>query len=366
MTLPILTEYRQSTLRALEVCARRTRFDLEAGDINSGWTEGSADLGTLFHEYAAEYLRTLMRPECQGWRQMPHEEAINVLREVYAASPITLGSKDRVALRGMALGFCEYKWDVRRILYLEEPLRVELPCPDGEVRTIKGQPDLVYSDPPYGVIIFDWKTGQGRPKAPKKAPEEGATVEGKQYLSDAGLYQREVYGLLVLRHLPAARYAIMRELPMRFPGEGPREARLNRSELEHVEWELGAHMLKLARGLEEGPQSDVWKPRSGSHCYKCEVGRSCPIPPRMRGAGAVQSQLDADILARRFVRGGAMRDQAAEQLKVHTENGGAPGRVNDAQEVRWGPEPDAWQQKGGGRKFGPWPRVDVVETEDAA
>lgn len=364
MTLPRLTEFRQSTLRSMEQCPRRTRFALEAGDLTTGWTEGSADLGTVFHSYANEYLNTLKRPECRGERQMATEDAINVLREVYNASSIILDTEGYEALVGMALRFCEAEWDVSRILFQEEALRVDLVCPDGEVRTVKGQPDLIYSDAPYGVIIYDWKTGMGQPKSPRKKEEDGAVVEGKQYLSDTGKYQRQVYGLLALHALPGARYALLREVPMRFPSYGPRVARLDRSELEHVEPRLAAHMQKLDEGLREGPQSPIWAPKNGSHCMKCEVQASCPVPRRQRGDGAIADQGDADIVARRYVRGKAMYEQAAEQMKARVEIGGSPGRLNAQSEVRWGPEPDAWMQKGGGRKFGVHERVDVVKVEN--
>lgn len=364
MTLPLLTEYRQSTLRSLELCPRRTRFALEAGDLTTGWTEGSADLGTVFHVFAFAYLETLKRPDVRGARQMATEDAVNVMREVYASLPIVLTVADYEALVGMVCRFCEMQWDVRRILFHEEPLRADLVCPDGEVRTLKGQPDLVYADAPYGAICFDWKSGMGKPKSPKKVEDDGATVEGKQYLSDAGRFQRIVYGALILLALPSLRYALLWEVPMRFPSYGPRVARLDRSELEHVLPLIAAHMQKLDEGLREGPQSKVWAPKNGSHCLKCEAQFGCPVPPRQRGAGVAATQVDADILARRYVRGKAMYEQAAEQLKARQEIGGSPGRLNAAQEVRWGPEPDAWMKKGGGRKFGVHERVDVVKVEN--
>lgn len=364
MPLPRLTEYRQSTLRSMEVCPRRTRFALEAGDLTTGWTESSADLGTVFHVFAFEYFQTLRSPACRGQLNMPTEEAVAIAREVYAKLPIFLPAEEYDALIGMAVRFCEFEWDVRRILFLEEPLRVDLVCPDGEVRTVKGQPDLIYSDPPYGVIIYDWKTGMGQPKSPRQKEEDGATVEGKQYLSDTGKYQRQVYGLLALHALPGARYAVLKEIPMRFPSYGPRLARLGREALEHVEPRLAAHMMKLDLAIEEGPQSATWAPKNGSHCMRCEVQASCPVPPRQRGAGVVAEQVDADIVARRYVRGKAMYEQAAEQLKARAELDGMAGRVNAGQEVRWGPEPDAWRQKGGGRKFGVHPAVEEVKVEN--
>lgn len=355
VSLPTLTEYRQSTLRALEVCPRRTRFALEAGELATGWTGGSTRLGALFHAFVFSYMETLKSPEFRPARNMPTEEAVNIAREVYANSTATLDTDSYASLIGMAVRFCEFEWNVDRILFQEDPLRVELLCPDGEIRTLKGQPDLVYSDPPRGVIIYDWKTGLGQPRSPRKVEDDGETVEGKQYLSDVGKYQRLVYGLLVLRALPAAQYAILREIPMRFAKYGPRQARLGRDELEHVEPKLAADMARLDRGVREGSGSEVWEPIPGSQCQHCEAARSCPIPPGLRGVGAVESQVDADIEARRFVRGKAMYVQAAERLKARQEAGLSPGRVNGREEARWGPEADAWQRKGGGRKWGVWP-----------
>jgi hypothetical protein len=98
----------------------------------------------------------------------------------------------------------------------------------------------------------------------------------------------------------------------------------------------------------------------------CEVQASCPVPPRQRGDGVIVDATDAAIVGRRYVRGKAMYEQAAGQLKAHQELGGTPARVNEAEEVRWGPEPDAWQRKGGGRKFGIHPAVVKVENEERA
>jgi hypothetical protein len=68
VSLPTLTEYRQSTLRALEVCPRRTRFALETGDLITGWTGGSTTLGAIFHEFVFDYMETLKKPRGTGRR----------------------------------------------------------------------------------------------------------------------------------------------------------------------------------------------------------------------------------------------------------------------------------------------------------
>jgi hypothetical protein len=298
---------------------------------------------------------------------MSTEEAAVIAREVYATSLMTLDSEDYGALIGMAVRFAEYEWDVKRILAQEDPLRTDLVCPDGEVRTVKGQPDLIVTDPPYGLKIYDWKTGLGQPRSPRKKEDDGEPVEGKQYLSDTGKYQRLVYGMLALHQWPSARYAILWEIPMRFPKYGPRYARLDRSQLEHVEPKLAADMMNLDRGVAEGPHSDVWEPRNGSQCIHCEVASSCLVPPRQRGVGSAMTQVDFDIEARRYVRGKAMYEQAAERLKAVAEETGGHGHVNSRESVRWGPEPDAWREKGGGRKFGVHARIDLeTTTEEAA
>jgi RecB family exonuclease len=358
--LPTLTEYRQSTLRAHATCPRRTRFELQAGDVTTGWSEAYADLGTVGHAVLAEIMETLRR---QGEKQMATEEAMVICWEVYNAHPVILPAKELEDLAWMIRGFCQYEWRPERTLSIEEPLRVEIVCPDGVTRTVKGQPDLVIADPPYGVIVVDYKFGMARPKAPRQAPAEGEAVVGKQYLSDAGLFQREVYGLLVLHRYPHTRYAMLRELPLRFPHEGPREADLQRSDLEHVEKAVGSRMMKLAHAIDEGPKSPLWSPRPGSHCNKCPVARSCPVPREMRGTGAIATPAQADAAASALARLSAKREQLTGQVKSFHESTGHAAVVNEHEEMRWGPDRDAWMAKGGGRKFGLWPRV---ESEDAA
>lgn len=369
MTLPHFSEieHLQSTLRAREVCPRRTRFALETGDLKTGWTGGSTNLGTMFHSFVERYMDTLATPEFWPKKKMPTEEAAVIAREVYGASPFTLDHEDYDALIGMAVRFAdEYEWDVKRILAKEDQLTLDLLCPDGEVRTLRGTPDLIVADPPRGIIIYDFKTGRAQPKSPRKVEPDGEAIEGEQYLSDVGKYQRLVYGLLALRQWPAAKYAILWEVPMRFASHGPRYARITHERLERIEHKLAQDMEKLDRGLREGVASGMWEPIPGAQCLHCEAARSCPVPPGLRGVGAIRDQVEADIEARRFVRGKAMYEQAAERLKALAVESGGHGCPNGREAVRWGPEVDAWRQKGGGRKFGVFPRVDLEMTEERA
>jgi PD-(D/E)XK nuclease superfamily protein len=358
MKLPQLEEFRQSTLRAMEVCPRRTMHALSVDpDTTTGWVGQTDDLGTMTHEVCWEIMRTLRR---QGEPSMSTEEAMVICREVYAASPIVLSAEEHDDLGWMVRGFASYRWRPERILAIEEPLRLEIVCPDGEIRTLKGTPDLVIADPPRGLYCTDIKSGRSKPKAPRETPPEGEPIEGAQYLSDHGLFQRRVYGCLLLHRYPVAEYVWLQELPLRYPGEPPRIAKLHRSDLEHVLPWIGAHMMKLDNALREGPKSKLWKARPGSQCNKCEVGISCPIPPEMRGDGAIDTDERADEVAGVYVVAKAQYTQAAAQLKARQESGCRPGRANDREEVRWGPEPNAWESKGGGRKFGLWPRVEVA------
>src|SRR4051812_7127879 len=112
-SLAPLDAYRQSLVTSFAVCARRTRFALQGrGDFATGYTEATADLGTVFHAVAAEILRTLWR---QGEQQMPTQEAVEVMYEVVAAGSIVLPPDERDDLRRLVLRFCDLKWNPRAI-----------------------------------------------------------------------------------------------------------------------------------------------------------------------------------------------------------------------------------------------------------
>jgi hypothetical protein len=360
-----LDVYRQSTLASFETCARRTRFDLQAGDVTTGWTESAADLGSVVHEVLAEILRTIKE---YGEPHVPTQEAVEIMYEVMNASSIVLPVEDCHTLRWLVLDFCDLTWDPSRIAAIEERLTLDVLCPDGEIRTLKGQPDVVLFDPPHGLIIPDWKSGKGTPKKPRDpslviAEGEMELVKGLKYLSERGHFQLDTYGLLALMGhrddgsmiAPTASYATMREYHLR--SRSIREATLTReAAMEHVVRILGHRMMQIDNAISGGAKSALWAPRSGSHCTRqCPVARSCPIPREMRGDGAISTQTQADVAARQFVVAGAQEEQTRVQLKAWEEGGNPPGRANDRDEVRWGPDRHMWKAKGGGRKFGLWP-----------
>jgi hypothetical protein len=354
MTLTHPDVYRQSLLRGFTVCPRRTKHGLMVGDdAVVGWVERYGDLGTAFHEFAAEYLRTLYH---QGQGQMPTQEAIEVMYEVLARLPFTLPFEQLDELRWLVLGFCDLLWNPKRILALEEELLADVVCPDGEVRVLKGQPDVLMADPPNSLIVVDYKSGRGRPRGPRVEPEVGEVVEDRKYLSD--LFQGDVYSLLALRRYPTAENVIFRELHLR-SGQ-IRQGRLSREQLEHVERKLAVVMMNLDRAISEGEESELWAPRPGSHCTRqCPVAVSCPIPKEQRGDGALEAPEDAHAAAEAYAVLEGQRKALIEQMKAWVEDPANPlPMANEDQVAAWKPP------TGKGRRFGLWSKTDL-ESEAA-
>jgi RecB family exonuclease len=351
-----MKSYRQSLLASFEQCPRRAMHGMAIDDdLSVGNVGASADLGSAFHAFAAEYLRTLWR---QGEKQMPTQEAIEIMYEVLAAGPWVLPVNERDDLRSMVLNFASYyEWNARGILpagtdFDPDPaarLTAEVVCPDGEIRVVTGKPDLIVSDPPDGVVIVDFKTGWAIPRSPRQMPEKGEAIVGKEYLSERGHFQLDIYGLLAMRHYPQARRATLRELHLR-TGER-REASLGRDELEHVEREVGDHLMKLERAETEGHEGhELWRPRPGRQCLRrCPVLASCPIPNEQKGIGALVDEATADTAAERFIVVDGLRQTLRDQIKAyHEETGHAPD-VGDGHVMRWKTDPET-----GRRSFGVW------------
>lgn len=301
-------------------------------DVTTGNVGALGDLGTVFHAVARELLETLKR---QGLEQIPTQEAVEILYEVSAASPIVLPAEERDVLRSLVLNFVSYyKWPARRIMLLEGRLSVGLLCADGEVREVTGQPDAILADPPAGLVIVDHKTGwPSAKKSPRKMPERGEAIIGREYLSDRGHFQLDVYGLLALHRYPAAKYVTLRELWLR-NGER-REATLMREELEHVERELADLMMKLDRAILEGEDSPLWRPRPGRQCLrKCPVSVTCPVPAEMRGVGMLSTEEAADAAGAAYVVLDAQRQTLREALKARYETDGRPISAGPGQVLR--------------------------------
>lgn len=358
---------RQSTVSGFGVCPRRTYYDVvREGDYTVGYSEASADLGRVFHDVAAEIMRTLWRT---GESEIPTQEAIEILFERYAASGISLPPDEREALRVCVLNLVARPWNVKGALVmgtdLDEDesarLRVHVTCQDGVVREFNGRPDLIVADPPDGVVIIDYKTGKGRPKAPRDAAlRDAEVVEGKKYLSERGHAQLDGYGFLAMANYPRAQRAILREYHLR--SGKVREAVLGRDELEHVSREIGVQLQQLDRGLAEGERSSVWKPRPGPQCKRqCPVARSCPVPAEQRGAGAIESWEDALAQGSRYLAVDGLRDQLRDALAGWHDETGEPIPVASGVELR-----RATEGEHKSRTFGLWPTLIPEPAEDFA
>jgi hypothetical protein len=372
--------YRQSLLSSYEQCPRRALHGMAIDDdLTVGNVGASADLGSAFHAFAAEYLRTLWR---QNEPNMPTQEAVEIAYEILAHGTERLNvatgevhrqkwvlpSDERDDLIWMVLGFCRYEWQPRQIMPegtdLDRDggrLSADIVCPDGVTRTLTGQPDVILADPPDGIVIVDHKSGKGKPKAPRSEPD-AEIATGKQYLSERGHFQLDSYGLLGLRKYPQAQRAILRELHLR--SGKTREAVLGRDELEHVERQIGLHLMLLdeARALFEAGESEthaLLRPRPGSWCArKCPVAASCPVPAEQRGVGALDSDEAADAAAGRYVVVDGLRQTLREQLRTYYEEVGRPPMVGDGTGAFWRPKAN-----GRGRDFGIWPLEDLPQPE---
>lgn len=330
--------FRQSRLRAFVECPRRTVLDT---GFSAGLVGSSAALGSAFHAVAAEMLRTLYR---QSELRMATQEAVVIMREVIDNGPWVLDATDDRWLRRMVLSFADELWQPSRFMTVEQRMMVELACPDGEIRTLTGTPDLVIADPPSGAVIVDHKTGMGVPRSPREQPPEGEPIRGEQYMSAGAMFQLYVYGTLVFHRWPRVQSVMLREKNWRWLGP-PREATMGRDDLEHVEPYIGRVMMQLDTALREGEAHELAQPRAGSHCTtRCPVSRSCPIPAEQRGVGALGDPGSASREADRWTAVRALDKQFRLALKgYHEETGEMIATVDGL--LGWHEKPD------GGRVF---------------
>lgn len=367
--------YRQSTVRSYATgCPRATVL---ASQQTTGSVGSSADLGSAFAAVAAEVRRTLYRHQEP---QMSTEEAVNVMREVLATGPWILSPADyngdgtSAGLVQMVCNLADEKWQPGRFMVIEGQTRpfdgvgrmsVEIPCPDGEIRTFTGAPDLIVSDPPHAIRIIDDKTGQARPTDPREMPPDGEPIRGVQYLTAprSSFFQLVGYFAIAAAQWPSVQHATLAEKNWRWNSR-PREATISRADLEHLLPYLGDVMMKLDRGLREGDGSDYAKPRPCSACNtRCPVNLTCPVPAEQRGVGVLSTPEQADTAAARWVAVKAVDKRLREAIKSHVEESGRPAEVGDGSVIGWKPKAN-----GKGRDFcvhHPEPPADTAATDDA-
>lgn len=357
--------YRVTTLRSFACeCPRST---LLSSPHDTGGIDTSGDRGSLMHAAIAEILRTLWRQSEPQFERT--EDAIVILREVAAAGPWIITPADMFGARNpdgtiaqsglvqMIGSFAQQQWPIGRIVVIEgagqpftQPGRMtrEIACPDGEIRTLSGAPDLVIASPPDTMIVIDHKQGMGRPVEPRDPPPEGQPIRGVQYLSDpqGDYFQLCAYAALVMAAYPAVKTVIGREKNWRWLGPW-REVTINRETVdEHVIPYLATVMMQLDRARREGEGSEFAQPRAGKQCAtRCSVKMSCPIPAEERGVGLIDSLEAADALAQRWRVLKAVEPAARKALKTHHEQTGHCPDAGSGEVVRWdGEKPN--------RKFG--------------
>lgn len=318
---------RQSTVTTFAHCPMSALFEIQAGQRHAT----PLARGTLAHRCQEEILRTLKK---QGEDSMPTEEGIVIMREVLAQidtpseDVLVLPAEEEAALRQFVIRFCaEWKWNAKQVMGLEVPLSAEITCPDGIVRVLTGTPDVLVAEPPDTIVVVDAKSGLGVPRTPRD-PDPS---EPRRYLTERGQGQLDAYGYLVMREWPVKRVKL-REIHPRVGEE--RTATLERAELEHVEWRLGNLLMLLDRGLQEGPDSGIWKAVGGTRqCDWCIRKDLCPRPAMERGGitdlpMAMEYAQDAVALT-------AKREQVIKMVKGFVEAEEAPVPLPDGRVYGW-------------------------------
>lgn len=336
--------YRQSTVR--DYVTGCPRSVVLSSRLTTGTIGSSADLGSALHATGAEMRRTLRR---QGEVQMSTEEAVCIMREVVGRGPWVLTADDYMRLVEMTCNMAAETWNPSRFMAIEKRLWMDVTCPDGETRRFTGTPDLVIADPPDGIILLDDKSGLAKPQTPREAIPPGEAIRGAQYLSAGGFFQLVSYFALAAAEWPRVQRATLREKNWRWPLDPPREATIDRADLEHVLPYLGMAMQQLDRGLREGEGSEFAQPRPGAHCAtRCPVKRSCPVSAEQRGLGALDHDDAAAAEAQRWVVIRALDKEMRAALKTRHEETGRPIPAGDGGlEVRW-----KLKANGAGRDFG--------------
>jgi hypothetical protein len=224
---------------------------------------------------------------------MPTQEAVEVMYEVLAGCRSRCRSRRSTISAAWSSGSASQvePEDARRRADFEEELRADVVCPDGEVRVLKGTPDVLMFDPPHSLLIIDAKraaagrgvrgrAGAGRDRGGAQVPL--GPVPGRHVFA-AGL-----------RRYPAAQRVTFRECHLRSgqvrQGDAGRaSARARRAEAGAADDAAGPMRSRRARTRRCGVRG---RGRIAIGSARWRV--SCPIPQEMRGDGAIESPEDAN------------------------------------------------------------------------
>jgi hypothetical protein len=375
--IELAPKVRQSLLSKHDDCPLSSYIEMR---YSNGWSTHPQARGTIFHLFAAKFLRELQARESHT---LPVSVAEAILVEACRQETDSLGQPIppteivRVPVRQMgelrmaARKFAkDNKFRIERIVDVEQRMEamIEYPDPRGGVvrRTLTGQVDALLFDPDTGgAVVLDWKDTWGRP--PERRAVEGADLPSHdqqlQQISYEGYFQQRMYGWLVLKCFPQIPHVTLREFYVRFTEV--REATLTREWLPHVEDELSILIQQFDAAMMQGApkfpygwfdleepytvvdddgeerlvtrELDIarmghWKPQPGKHCGFCARTRDCPIDAdtRIEAGAPPMSTEHAEALAGEMVKSKETYDRIRGALKAHVDTTGKPVKVLNA------------------------------------
>lgn len=315
---------RQSSIARFDNCPLSLKLG-ETAPVEARQPSNMAALGTLFHRWVAEAIRLMSRT---GEVRFGVDQGMELLLQIVAQQDtpddevVHLPFAEMKWLRICCTRWCEGgEFNAARVIAVEEELTGTVRVPRGEPgefyeRTIMGHPDCIVADPPYGVIVPDWKTGWTPPARlgfeDQQIRDQDGTREEK--LSDQGYAQQVIYGVLILQNFPAIERVTLREVYLRH-GEY-REATVERYNLERLTDVLGAVIAQIDAAFAAGPDSPRWFPTAGPHCGICPAPRQCPLK---EWEGIPTTLDEAQLLAREWIVAGQVRKERLPLLKGWVE-----------------------------------------------
>lgn len=312
---------RQSTLAAFDACPLSWRFEqLYAKNFSIA----AAARGILFHRWAAKMMRELAAQEEE---RIEVDVALAILHETLRQADVPA---DQVVpcpmyeisdLYWMVKKVAhEMTWNIKNLIDVEHPLRTTLayPNPEGGVveRIFTGTLDVLFAEGEFleHAIVVDYKSGWWLPPASE--------------ISESGYFQQRSYGLQVFDTHPSVASVTLREFYPRYCQS--REATLYREQADDLRLEMSA----LAERFDAAYEAQAWQPMPGHQCSYCVNVTGCPIFPKARKVGSVQSREEAVALADQRLVMKAYFKQAEEALKGWSAvNGPIPVRHNKAEAV---------------------------------
>lgn len=300
---------RVSTLRSYSQCPQATAWMLED---DGDWSSEEASLGTVCHGVLEVVLRRLA---ASGDESVSFDDALAIMAQVAADTGMPhLSGKSLAALRIITLQIAKMRWTASRIVAIERRLFADVQCPDGKMRRLTGQPDVLQLQSPGVAAITDLKTSRHTPPSPRDGDWE--REQGRAYISDAGWFQLDALSLLVMHNYAGIHTTQLHEWYPR-PSE-TRVAWITREQLPEVEWRIGTLLQRFdaMRTGEFAPEA-----RAGAHCRRiCPRVADCPIPPAERrsiltGNGEITDAVRAEQLAEVYAAASAQKDRLTAALK---------------------------------------------------